>query len=72
VYEFFFNNMQILHLLYFNNPKRIKSTGPFQVTSEEWEVEENKSFFIGKRKNQGGGGIIVPCVQQMLLKGNFN
>lgn len=47
---FFFNNMQILHLLYFNNPLGIKSTGPFQITLEEWEVEENKSFFIGKKK----------------------
>lgn len=42
--------MQILHLLYFNNPIGIKSTGPFQLTLEEWEVEENKSFFIGKKK----------------------
>lgn len=44
--------MQILHLLYFNNPTGIKSTGPFQITLEEWEVEENKSFFIGKKKKK--------------------
>lgn len=69
--NFFFNNMQILCLLYFNNPIGIKSTGPFQITLEEWEVEENKTFFTGKKKIKAGGSI-VPCVQQMLLKGNFN
>lgn len=61
--------MQILHLLYFNNPIGIKSSGPFQIHLEEWEVE-NKSFFMEKKYQ--GGGSILPCVQQMFLKGNFN
>lgn len=61
--------MQILHLLYFNNPIGIKSSGPFQKSLEEWEVD-NKSFSTEKKYQ--GGGSIVPYVQQMLLKGNFN
>lgn len=44
--------MQILHLLYFNNPIGIKSSGPFQIHLEEWEVE-NKSFFIEKKIKAG-------------------
>lgn len=62
--------MQILRLLYFTNPIGIKSTGPFWITLKEWEVEENKSFFLVEKN--GREGSIVPCVQQMLLKGNFN
>lgn len=70
MYGYFFNNTQILHLLYFNNPIGIKSTGPFQITLEKWEVEENKSFFTEKKIQCGGS--TAPCVQQMLPKGNFN
>lgn len=70
----FFNNMQILHLFYFNNLIGVKSTGPFQVPFiplQEWEVGESKSIFIGKKESKAGGST-VPYVQQMLLKGNFN
>lgn len=62
MYRFFFNNTQILHLLYFNNPIGIKSTGPFQITLEKWEGEENKSLFTEeKKKNARWGEYCTMC-----------
>lgn len=60
--------MQILHLLYFNNPIGIKSTGPFQITLEEWEVEENKSFFIEKKKEIKAEKVLYHVCSKCCLK----
>lgn len=65
MYEFFFNNMQILHILYFKNPIGIKTSGPFQTSLEEWEVE-NKSFF--REKNIKAGEALYHVCSKCCLK----